>query len=137
MVSKDSIKTKPARTPRHKMPEQLPVKRINNFDEVNLGYDSGIAVAEAQRCLQCAKPLCVEGCPVNIDIPHFINLIKEQEFRESIRTIKDYNILPAICGRVCPQETQCEGKCVLGKKFDPYKHEVLLSQVSDKEEDVR
>ena len=119
MVSKDSIKTKPARTPRHKMPEQLPVKRINNFDEVNLGYDSGIAVAEAQRCLQCAKPLCVEGCPVNIDIPHFINLIKEQEFRESIRTIKDYNILPAICGRVCPQETQCEGKCVLGKKFDP------------------
>ena len=100
-------------------PEQHPILRSKNFNEVNLGYSPEIAKIEAERCLQCTKPLCIEGCPVNIDIPQFIKLIKENDIREAIRCIKDYNILPAICGRVCPQEIQCEGKCVLGKKFEP------------------
>ncbi|MBY9006639.1 MAG: NADPH-dependent glutamate synthase [Candidatus Lokiarchaeota archaeon] len=105
--------------PRNKMLEQNPNLRNKNFKEVNLGYTEDIAKAEAERCLQCARPLCVDGCPVNIDIPGFIKLIKEGNYRASVERIKDFNILPAVCGRVCPQEVQCEGKCVLGKKFEP------------------
>ncbi|MHA1146634.1 MAG: NADPH-dependent glutamate synthase [Promethearchaeota archaeon] len=105
--------------PRHKIPEQPPKLRSKNFNEVNLGYTNEIAKEEAERCLQCGKPACIEGCPVNIDIPGFIKLIKEDNFRDSIDLIKNYNILPAVCGRVCPQEVQCEGKCILGKKHDP------------------
>lgn len=119
ILSDSSTKKKSVKNPRQKMPEQHPILRSKNFNEVNLGYSPEIAKIEAERCLQCAKPLCVEGCPVNIDIPQFIKLIKENDIREAIRSIKDYNILPAICGRVCPQEIQCEGKCVLGKKFEP------------------
>lgn len=104
---------------RQKMPEQDPEKRIKNFEEVPLGYTEGMALKEANRCLQCAKPFCVEGCPVQIDIPGFIKLIKEKKFREAIELIKDYNILPSICGRVCPQEDQCENKCILGKTGEP------------------
>src|SRR4030042_5307437 len=74
---------------------------------------------ETERCLQCKKPQCVIGCPVNIDIPGFIALLKEKKYANAIMYIKDFNLLPAICGRVCPQETQCEVKCVLGKKGDP------------------
>jgi glutamate synthase (NADPH/NADH) small chain len=110
---------KTTKSSRQEMKEQPPESRIDNFKEVPYGFTKEQAIAEANRCLQCAKPLCVEGCPVNIDIPNFIKLIKEENFRDAIFTIKDYNILPAICGRVCPQEVQCEKTCVLGKKGDP------------------
>jgi glutamate synthase (NADPH/NADH) small chain len=99
------------------MPTQDPRLRVRNFDEVNLGFNTEIAKVEAERCLQCAKPLCVEGCPVNINIPEFIKFVKDGEIQEAIRSIKEYNILPAICGRVCQQEKQCEAKCVMRKKF--------------------
>ena len=111
--------TKSKRIERQKMPEQPPEVRINNFQEVPLGFTEEQAILEANRCLQCAKPTCVEGCPVNIDIPAFISCIKEKNFNESIQLIKDHNILPAICGRVCLQESQCESKCILGKKSEP------------------
>ncbi|MHA2051448.1 MAG: NADPH-dependent glutamate synthase [Promethearchaeota archaeon] len=101
------------------MPVQEPKLRGKNFEEVNLGYDIKTAKEEAGRCLQCAKPLCVEGCPVNINIPEFIKLIQEDSHQEAVRSIKEYNILPAICGRVCQQENQCEGKCIMGKRFEP------------------
>lgn len=105
--------------PRNPMPEQSPAKRIKNFSEVPIGYDEETAVREAERCLQCKKPLCVQGCPVQVPIPEFIKLITQRKFIEASLKIKEVNNLPAICGRVCPQETQCEIKCVLGRKFDP------------------
>ena len=101
------------------MPEQEPDERRRNFLEVPLGYSPEMAVAEASRCLQCKSPTCIEGCPVEIDIPAFVRLIKEEKFDEAIRKIWEKNRLPAICGRVCPQETQCEGRCVLAKKGRP------------------
>ncbi|MCP4760132.1 MAG: NADPH-dependent glutamate synthase [archaeon] len=110
-------KPKKVRVPRHKMLEQDPIKRGKNFDEVNLGYTEELAVAEAERCLQCPKPKCVSGCPVGVPIPEFIQLIKERKFAEAAQKIKEKNALPAVCGRVCPQENQCEGKCVMRKKF--------------------
>jgi len=93
--------------------------RIKNFDEVCLGYTEEEAVMEASRCLNCKKPKCVDGCPVSINIPAFINYLKERKFEEAAREIAKYSSLPAVCGRVCPQETQCEGKCVLGIKGEP------------------
>ena len=104
---------------RPKMPEQDPKERITNFDEVPLGYTNEMVQIEANRCLQCADPKCISGCPVNIDIPGFIKLIKEKEYRKAIEYVKEFNILPAICGRVCPQEIQCEQACILGKKKEP------------------
>ena len=104
---------------RQKMPEQNPKQRIQNFSEVALGYTDSNALKEASRCLQCKKPPCVEGCPVSVQIPEFIKKIKEGDFMGAIHTIKETNSLPAVCGRVCPQETQCEEKCVLGKKGQP------------------
>jgi glutamate synthase (NADPH/NADH) small chain len=101
------------------MPEQFAEQRIKNFNEVALGYDEELAVREASRCLQCKEPECIKGCPVEIDIPVFIKLIKEKNFQGAIDKIKEKNALPAICGRVCPQETQCEELCILGKKFEP------------------
>lgn len=101
------------------MPEQDPAERSGNFGEVALGFSEQTAVLEASRCLVCKKPKCVDGCPVEIDIPGFINLIKDRKFDESIALIKKKNNLPAVCGRVCPQETQCEKLCVLGKKGEP------------------
>lgn len=106
----------PKKTP---MREQDPKERIKNFNEVPLGYTEEEAKLEAQRCLQCKKPPCVKGCPVEIDIPGFISKIREGNFKEAIRILKDKNSLPAICGRVCPQEDQCEKECVLGKKYEP------------------
>ena len=101
------------------IPKQNPKERIYNFNEVALGYTEEQAVAEAERCLQCVKPPCVEGCPVEVDIPAFIGLVKERKFDEAIRKVKEKNSLPAICGRVCPQEGQCQASCTMGKIGDP------------------
>lgn len=98
------------------MPKQPPEMRRHNFNEVALGYTKELAIKEASRCLQCKKPSCVTGCPVEIDIPGFITFIVKGDFVGGIRKIKEKNCLPAVCGRVCPQESQCESKCVLGKK---------------------
>ncbi len=105
--------------PRNEMPRQDPHVRAHNFDEVALGYSHETAVAEAERCLQCKKPSCIEGCPVSVRIPEFILALRDGDMRQSVVMLKDKNNLPAICGRVCPQESQCEAKCVLGKKFEP------------------
>jgi len=101
------------------MREQDPEVRRRNFDEVALGYTLEEAVEEAKRCLQCKKPMCVEGCPVNVRIPQFIAAVVEGNIEEAFRIIRQTNNLPAICGRVCPQETQCEQRCVLGKRGEP------------------
>ncbi len=105
------------RIPRQKMPEQDPAERIKNFNEVPLGFSGETAMLEAGRCLDCKRPLCVEGCPVNVDIPGFIREIAAGNFNKAIGIVKETNTLPAVCGRVCPQESQCEEKCVLAKKF--------------------
>jgi len=110
---------KKVRPQRQDMRRQGPKERIKNFNEVALGYSEETAVIEASRCLCCPKPKCVEGCPVLVDIPGFIKLINEKKFVEASKMIKKTNVLPAICGRVCPQETQCEIKCVLGIKDKP------------------
>lgn len=102
--------------PRQKMREQKPEERVKNFKEVPFGYDEEQAVKEAERCIMCKNPQCVTGCPVEIDIPKFLSQIAARDFEGAIETIKRTNLLPAVCGRVCPQETQCEQKCVLGKK---------------------
>jgi len=106
-------KEKPGRVP---MPEQKPEIRKRNFDEVPTGYTVQMAQEEAARCLQCKKPSCVEGCPVQVDIPGFIRLLTEGDLTAAIRHIWSKNALPAVCGRVCPQEIQCEGRCILAKK---------------------
>ncbi|EHN16015.1 putative oxidoreductase, partial [Clostridium sporogenes PA 3679] len=99
--------------------EQDPKVRATNFEEVCLGYNEEEAVKEASRCLNCKKPMCVTKCPVSIVIPEFIQHVKNKEFEEAAKTIAKYSALPAVCGRVCPQESQCEGKCVLGIKGEP------------------
>jgi glutamate synthase (NADPH/NADH) small chain len=104
---------------RRPMPKQDHLERIRNFDEVALGYAVETAREEASRCLNCKNPLCNKGCPVGIDIPGFIKCIIEGDFSSGIRKIKETNALPAVCGRVCPQEEQCEKMCVLGKKGEP------------------
>lgn len=104
---------------RHHMPEQDPKERRRNFQEVNLGYSLELAQSEAQRCIQCKKPLCIDGCPVSINIPAFIKKIEEGDLEEAVRILKLDNTLPAVCGRVCPQEEQCEKVCVVGKKNEP------------------
>ncbi len=109
-------KPAPTKTP---MREQPPKERIHNFDEVPYGYTDEDAIAEAKRCLTCKKPTCVGGCPVEIDIPGFIDRIAQNDFLGAIRVMKKKNVLPAICGRVCPQEDQCEKVCVLSKKMEP------------------
>jgi len=110
---------KKEKIPRQPMPEQDPQVRRNNFDEVPLGYSPETAQLEAARCLQCKKPSCITGCPVEIDIPGFIHLIKEGDFSGAIAKLKEKTALPAVCGRVCPQEVQCETLCVLGRKDEP------------------
>ena len=116
MTDKKKPKTKPEKMP---MPEQPAEQRITNFDEVAIGYDEEMVLVEAQRCLQCKKPSCVAGCPVGINIPEFIKFAAEGDFESGYNSLKKYNALPAVCGRVCPQENQCEKACVLGKKFEP------------------
>lgn len=105
--------------PRQPMPEQAAEDRIRNFDEVPFGFTDELAVLEASRCIDCKEPKCVPACPVNIDIPAFLALIRGRKFLEAARKIKENNALPAVCGRVCPQEEQCEGSCVIGIKREP------------------
>jgi glutamate synthase (NADPH/NADH) small chain len=101
------------------MPEQPPAERIKNYNEVPYGYTAELAMAEAQRCLECARAECMNGCPVNVQISAFLKLVAEGDFRGAINLVKDTNSLPAITGRVCPQEQQCEKVCALAKRFEP------------------
>ena len=117
--SRKSAAGKRLKLPRQPMPEQDPRRRRYNFEEVPRGYSEETAKLEASRCLQCKKPGCVAGCPVNINIPGFIGLIAQGHFVEALDKLKEQNALPAVCGRVCPQESQCEAGCILGKKGDP------------------
>ncbi len=105
--------------PRQDMPKQKPEERSKNFNEVALGFTEEQALKEAQRCIQCKNKPCISGCPVEIDIPGFIELICQRKYSESARLVKESNCLPAICGRVCPQEDQCEKVCTLGVKGEP------------------
>ena len=114
-----------------KMRMQSPSDRINNFDEVELGFNSSEALTEANRCLQCASPRCVKGCPVNIEIPKFIKEIKEGNIEKAYEIIKNSSSLPAVCGRVCPQEKQCEGMCVKGIKGEAIAIGALERYVAD------
>lgn len=109
------------RDKKHRIPvrEQDPKVRAKNFNEVCLGYNAEEAILEAQRCLNCKNPQCVKGCPVNVHIPEFIKYVAEGNFMEAAKVINRDSALPAVCGRVCPQEKQCEGNCVMGKKSDP------------------
>ncbi|PIP06281.1 MAG: dihydropyrimidine dehydrogenase, partial [Syntrophobacteraceae bacterium CG23_combo_of_CG06-09_8_20_14_all_50_8] len=118
MENKEKVdkKEKKEKIPRQAMPEQDPKKRVRNFDEVPIGYTAELAITEAKRCVQCKKPGCISGCPVDVKIPEFIELIAEGDFIGAARKLKETNSLPAVCGRVCPQEDQCEKVCILAKK---------------------
>ena len=110
-------------------------KRRCSFDEVALGYNEEQALREAQRCLTCKKPQCVEGCPVGVEIPAFIKLIKEKKYSEAIQKVKEKSSLPAICGRVCPQEMQCEKYCIKSKTGEPVSVGKLERFVADIEQE--
>ncbi|MFA5116794.1 MAG: NADPH-dependent glutamate synthase [Candidatus Omnitrophota bacterium] len=120
---------------RNKVKQQSPQERVKNFNEVSLGFSDEQALLEAKRCIQCKNPLCVKGCPVNVDIPAFIKLIKEGKRKESLAKLKEKNNLPAICGRVCPQEDQCEKECILNKKGMPINIGALERYAADHEVD--
>jgi len=115
----DKPRHRPSRAPRTPMPERDAAERAADFDEVALGYTEEQARAEAARCLQCKNPTCIEGCPVNIDIKSFIARIIDGEYADGVAVLKERNALPAVCGRVCPQEEQCEIACVLSRKGEP------------------
>jgi len=117
------------------MPKQEPKARVKNFSEVALGYTEEQALEEASRCLQCVKPQCVSGCPVEVPISEFIKCLREKKYAEGIATIKTKNALPAVCGRVCPQEEQCQVKCVLGKIGEPVSIGRLERYLADWERD--
>jgi glutamate synthase (NADPH/NADH) small chain len=132
--------TKPKPKPKIKkevieMPKQEPKVRVKNFNEVALGYTEEKALEEASRCLQCVKPQCVSGCPVEVPISEFIKCLREKKYAEGIATIKTKNALPAVCGRVCPQEEQCQVKCVLGKIGEPVSIGRLERYLADWERD--
>ena len=118
-MTEEKVAPKKEKIPRQKMPEQDPKVRARNFQEVPTGYTPEMAQKEAERCIQCKDPRCRQGCPVEIDIPGFIRFIKEGDFEGAIRKLWERNSLPAVCGRVCPQEVQCEGLCIVGKKDEP------------------
>jgi glutamate synthase (NADPH/NADH) small chain len=117
------------------MRERSAEERRKDFLQVNLGYNEKEALEEAKRCLQCKKPLCVEGCPVEINIPGFIKAISEKKMESAVKIMKDKNNLPAVCGRVCPQEVQCEQKCIVGKKGEPVAIGNLERYVADWEKE--
>jgi glutamate synthase (NADPH/NADH) small chain len=122
-IGEDGMNTMKAsermKIPRQHSIEQNAEKRSHNFEEVSLGLDEVLALTEASRCLECKDPICMEGCPVNVDIKSFVQLVNEKKFVDAVKKIRESNFLPAICGRVCPQEEQCENVCTLGKKHDP------------------
>jgi len=118
VATENKAKPKPQKTA-VPVPKQAPEIRRHNFNEVALGYNEEQVLVEASRCLQCPKPQCVSGCPVEIDIPSFIKLLKGKQFEDAIKKIKEKNCLPAICGRVCPQEEQCQKSCILAKTGNP------------------
>lgn len=120
---------------RTEMPEQAPEERVHNFNEVPLGFEPEMAVLEATRCLDCKKPECIVGCPVGIDIPGFLNKIVDHDFAGAAAKIRETNFLPAICGRVCPQDQQCELVCIVGRKNKPVSIGYLERFVSDYERD--
>ena len=134
MVEKLTVKER-MKVPRVAMPEQKPEERRHNFQEVPFGLSEKLALQEASRCLDCPKKPCVAGCPVEVDIPGFINLVLEKDYAAAARKIKETNSLPAICGRVCPQEEQCEIVCVTGKKGRPVAIGYLERFVADYERD--
>ena len=113
------------------MPAQDPAIRARSFSEVNLGFSHVLAAAEAERCLQCKNPLCIEGCPVRVNIPRFIDLVAEGDLRGAAESLLDDNALPCVTGRVCPQESQCEGRCLRGKKGQPVAIGALERFVAD------
>lgn len=116
MSDQEAKPAKKPKIPRQKMPEQDPIERAHNFYEVALGYENDLALLEASRCLSCKKPSCMKGCPVEVDIPDFVNMVKAGDMIGAAWKIKEKNSLPRIAGRVCPQESQCEAKCVVGAK---------------------
>ena len=118
-MQNEQLKPKKEKIPRTKISEQDAGLRIQNFNEVELGYSDEEAVRESSRCLMCKKPRCIDGCPVEIDIKSFIAYIKEKEFKKALEKIREKNSLPGVCGRVCPQEDQCEKVCILGIKDEP------------------
>jgi glutamate synthase (NADPH/NADH) small chain len=118
-MQNEQIKPKKEKIPRTKISQQNPEARVKNFTEVELGYTEEEAVRESSRCLRCKKPKCVEGCPVEIDIKSFIEHINEKQFEKAFEKIREKNSMPGICGRVCPQEDQCEKACILGIKNEP------------------
>ncbi|MBE9566146.1 MAG: dihydropyrimidine dehydrogenase, partial [Proteobacteria bacterium] len=124
---KKSRKTKP----RQPLPRRDPKERSKDFEEVALGFSLDAALAEAERCLLCKRPTCVPGCPVGIDIPGFIGALAERRFEDAVKVLKDRNNLPGICGRVCPQESQCEKTCILGKRHEPVAIGALERFVAD------
>jgi glutamate synthase (NADPH/NADH) small chain len=130
MTTQSPKKLSPKKTP---IPEQDPLVRKTNFDEVSLGYTPELAMQEAGRCLQCKQPKCVDGCPVNVPIPRFIKALRKGDTRGAIAIIKEANFLPAVCGRVCPQESQCEKFCTLAKKMEPVGIGRLERFVADQE----
>jgi glutamate synthase (NADPH) small chain len=124
------------KVPRQLMPEQLPDKRNKNFNEVNLGFDAELARQEALRCLECAKPTCTDSCPVGVDVKKFVQLIVAGDFLAAAAKMREANVLPAITGRVCPQEDQCEGSCLLSKKVKPLGIGYLERFIADYEQRV-
>ena len=122
------------KVPRQLMPEQPAEVRAQNFEEVNLGYSPELAQQEALRCLECAKPTCTDNCPVGIDVKEFVQRIVIGDFLGAAAKIREANVLPAITGRVCPQEDQCEGKCLLSKKVKPLGIGYLERFVADYEQ---
>jgi len=130
---KEAPKKKKPKIPRQPMPEQDPHERAKNFKEVTYGFTAEFALNESIRCIQCKKPVCIDGCPVNINIPEFIKKVSEGDMLGAAKVIKKSNLLPAICGRVCPQEDQCEMVCVVGKKDKPVSIGRLERYVADYE----
>ncbi len=128
-------KPKKIKTPRTKIAQQKPEVRVNNFNEVELGYTEQEALLESSRCLMCKKPKCIDGCPVEIDIKSFIALISQKEYKKALEKIREKNALPGVCGRVCPQEDQCEKVCILGIKDDPVAIGKLERFVADSEKE--
>ena len=128
-----TLKKKKPKIPRQPMPEQDPHERAKNFKEVTYGFPAELALNESIRCIQCKNPVCIDGCPVNINIPQFIKKVSEGDILGAAKVIKESSLLPAICGRVCPQEDQCEMVCVVGKKDKPVSIGRLERYVADYE----